>query len=533
MPNHTEEEKLKRAREVLARGNIIGQQAAKISGKSFTPTTFTAPTPSPTGAPPSPPTGTTPSGATINTITGELLAPAPTPVVAQVPPVITPSIQGDSIPVTEPQKVTPEVGSEFTKELDISIARLLGKETEAAKRVTERVTPLETQLGEINKQIKMLQSQDLAIEAEAEKRGVLQPFAEGEAARAKRQNAIEVLKLSAQAEGIRGDITLAERQIKRAVDLEFVETERDIRIKRQNVIANYDSFTPAQKKRADALLLELDRQDAFVAEQKKNKEEIGKIVVKGAEAGADNPTLKRAEQAGTAIEAAQILAPFLAKKEFAPGDVGEFQRIHGRTPTPEEFFEFQRKQRAEPAVPSDIQTFKSFFPNVDITTPAGQQQYLNWKARVEEAERKGEEPPITKATPEDRRTLIGGGLTDIMISNIEEGVRTIGIDAVLKDDYTDTQKVAIRKVYGVESKEITNAQLLQAAQAMKQADVENFFNARYTEDEINKFAKEAGFARFFKKRATERADYFASPKARKKLAELLGEQYKQQGFTIK
>ena len=30
----------------------------------------------------------------------------------------------------------------------------------------------------------------------------------------------------------------------------------------------------------------------------------------------------------------------------------------------------------------EIETFKSFFPNVDITTPAGQQQYLNWKART-------------------------------------------------------------------------------------------------------------------------------------------------------
>ena len=35
----------------------------------------------------------------------------------------------------------------------------------------------------------------------------------------------------------------------------------------------------------------------------------------------------------------------------------------------------------------DIADFKSFFPNVDITTPAGQQQFLNWQARVGEAGR--------------------------------------------------------------------------------------------------------------------------------------------------
>src|SRR3990167_1871026 len=143
------------------------------------------------------------------------------------------------------------------------------------------------------------------------------------------------------------------------------------------------------------------------------------------------------------------------------------------------------------------------------------------------------ETKSTALLSEDRRNLIGVNLNDEMIFNIEEGVRTIGIDKVLKDDYTDAQKAAIKKVYGIESKEVTQAQLLHAAQAMNAADVEDFFTSRYTEDEINKFAKDAGFAGLFKTRATERANYFTSSKARKKLAELLGKQYEQRGFTIK
>ena len=139
----------------------------------------------------------------------------------------------------------------------------------------------------------------------------------------------------------------------------------------------------------------------------------------------------------------------------------------------------------------------------------------------------------TKLTDENRRTLLGVNLTDEFISNIEEGVQTIGIEKVLEDDYTDEQKKAIREVYGKKVKEVNKKQITVAAQAMKEADVKNFFTARFTEDEISAFAKEAGFAGFFKKRATERADYFASPKAREKLAELLEEQYKQQGYTIK
>src|SRR3990167_585402 len=39
----------------------------------------------------------------------------------------------------------------------------------------------------------------------------------------------------------------------------------------------------------------------------------------------------------------------------------------------------------------DIADFKSFFPNVDITTPTGQQQFLNWKAKEAAAGRKGED----------------------------------------------------------------------------------------------------------------------------------------------
>ena len=50
---------------------------------------------------------------------------------------------------------------------------------------------------------------------------------------------------------------------------------------------------------------------------------------------------------------------------------------------------------------ADIKEFKSFFPNVDITTPEGQSQFLNWKARVGAAGR-GPEKPITSVQAFDR-----------------------------------------------------------------------------------------------------------------------------------
>ena len=356
MPSHTPEERTKK---LLEQGQVLGQKAAAITGIPFE-------------------SATTPSGAVVNVETGALVSPPSNaitgadliqqkqPIITTPPPIMTPNVQG--ITVAPPPKLA-EPKIDLVGELESEISKRFGGQIEAAKTLQERVTPLETQLDEISEQIKMLQSQDLAIEAEAEKRGVLQPFVEGEIARAKRQNAIEVLKLSARAAGIQGRISTAERQTKRAVDLEFAEAERDIRVKRQNVIANYDSFTPAQKKRADALLLELDRQDTFVTEQKKNREEVEKVVIKGAEAGADNVALEKAEQAKTAVEAAQILAPFLKKEE---------------------------------KVPTDIETFKTFFPNVDLKTFEGKEKFIEFKRELGEAGRKVTPPKVTERVVGDR-----------------------------------------------------------------------------------------------------------------------------------
>ena len=182
------------------------------------------------------------------------------------------------------------------------------------------------------------------------------------------------------------------------------------------------------------------------------------------------------------------------------------------------------------ATPGSIEEFKLLKGRM----PSSEQELNEFTASRRAAERKPEEgTKPTKLTIEDRRDLIGTNLTDEMISNIEEGVRTIGIDKVLEDNYTDDQKKAIQKVYGKKIKEVTSSQILAAAQAMGIKDVENFFRARFTEDELKTFAKEAGFAGFFTRKTKEISNYLSSPKAREKLSELLKEQYKQQGYTIK
>lgn len=418
----------------------------------------------------------------------------------------------NSIPFPQPTSQTETVQTDLLRRtLEIS-EKLTGKK--AAQIKAEEVAGVpgyQKELRDITSQIQTLQKEAAAIplqlQEEAKGRGItaggLQPIEAG----LLRQNTIKALGLSAIAQTIQGNLALAQQQANRAVELEFAPMEAQLDFLKTAYNMNKDVLEREDKKRADALGLFIRERERLIAERKDAATEARKMA---ANAVANNPGNKDALLAANMVMDLNPLDPDYAKKVFQL--VGQYQA---------------KKEELS----TDIKEFKAFFPNVDITTSAGKQQFLDWKAQMAAGRKpKGIE---TRITSEDRRTLIGSGLTDVMISNIEKGVRTIGIEEVLKDDYTDKQRAAIRKIYGAEVKEVMNEQILQAAKAMSVVDVENYFRARYTEDELKEFAEEAGFAGFFTRKATEIANYLVSPKAREKLAELLSEEYRKQGFTIK
>ena len=276
-----------------------------------------------------------------STITSGDLTTISAPKITLPTPIQFPDIS--AIPITEPkQKALPAQETDFTKrigELETLITRAGEKGIETQRRTGEATFEPERQIVEINKQLKMLQAEDLKLKEQAEKRNVLEPFAAGEEQRARRNLAIEAIRLSATSEALQGNIVLAERQARRAVETEFAETARDIQIKRQNIVDNYDLLTPVQKKRADALLLQLDRQDEFVKQQRAVREAIEKKAIEVAASGkATNKDIEQVRSAKDEIEATRLAEPFLrkeAREEFATGTIGEFQRIFGRTPTHE------------------------------------------------------------------------------------------------------------------------------------------------------------------------------------------------------
>lgn len=210
-------------------------------------------------------------------------------------------------PIPNVSVSTPSVPAETPSPLISKIEGLVseskGKATDLASSVETATNPYAKQLNELNTQIAMHQATSLERQQKALQSGETQGYALGEANVRERTDAIEALKLSALAEGMRGNIALAEGQATRAINAKYAEKDKEIEIARNNIINNYDKFTAAEKKRADATLLRLDKDDAFVKAQKEEDKEIQKIGLKLAENGADMATVQKVLNTGSVDEA--------------------------------------------------------------------------------------------------------------------------------------------------------------------------------------------------------------------------------------
>lgn len=368
MPSHTEAEKLKRAREVLEQGNVIGQSAQKFAESQrikapFTPTTFTTSTPT---------TATTPSGTTVNAITGELLKPAPE-IKFETAPQPKPAFPTDQLSAEIPEvklgKVETEL-SDFIKDIQKIREQTLGESAFRTEQETATGLPelRKTQL-DLSNQLRTLQAEakSLEITPKFEERNVLAPFAEGERARAIRDVTARALIVSANLQAAQGNIATALEQVDRAVAAKYgpKKEELDIKLRNLELALKDPRLTAEQKARAEAQTKRQEAEKNQLDIKRDNAKKVGEIAVKAAEGGADAITLQKIQQLALSdnpnpVEATQLAVPFLKKEEKVSTGV-------------------------------DLAEFKAFFPNVDITTPAGRQQFLDFQRQKGEAERKEEE----------------------------------------------------------------------------------------------------------------------------------------------
>lgn len=132
----------------------------------------------------------------------------------------------------------------------------------------------QTQLQDVNSQLQALQKEALAIplqlQEQATGRGVtaggLAPIQTGQL----RQNAIKSLTLSAIGQTLQGNIANAQATAQRAVDLEFAPLEAELNTLKTAYEMNKDRLNRQDKKRADALNLQIAERTRLLELAKSN-----------------------------------------------------------------------------------------------------------------------------------------------------------------------------------------------------------------------------------------------------------------------
>lgn len=295
-------------------------------------------------------------------ITGDDLTPS-TPVDYETPPE-TPVAPPPPVPApTPPVEPTPQ-----EKNISDLIAELTAGPSVAGEKAAFEVEQEEAaglgvlkqaeqdytaQLSQIEAEFKNVESR---MQIGAEGRGItkagLAPITMAEQRKLSiRANTVGALLAAAQ-----GKVTFAQSQIDTAVKNKFAqaEAERTAKIENLALLLKDPNLTIEQKNRADAQKAKLEKEKEDEATKKADTKTVMDWATKASANGATP------EQAQTIMDIAlsddpdlekafELFAPFSAKEEKPTGDVA---------------------------------TFKQFFPDVDVSTPEGQQQYLNWKART-------------------------------------------------------------------------------------------------------------------------------------------------------
>ena len=267
---------------------------------------------------------TTSTGVQVDLTTGQPITPAslqPTSPLTVAPNVPSSLPDVKNIPITEPGKEATPPGSTFDTSAEDLMAQLEGRSVKS--EISVQTTTQQKQLNDINTQIRMHQARALARQEEALNRpgGTLE-YASLEAQKIARTDAIKGIELSALAQAAQGNLALATELATNSVDEKYKEIERQLKAKRNNIISNYDSFSPTDKKRADALLLRIDAEDAFVKEKKKNESDLKTIGNTAAANGAPISLVNQAIATGDTVKANAMLAPYVGTKTNQIGTGG-------------------------------------------------------------------------------------------------------------------------------------------------------------------------------------------------------------------
>lgn len=293
-----------------------------FTGITIPPSSLAAPSVAPTSTPVTPASA---QDGVISAITGVKIgapAPAPTAAVSTTPGAISvgglarpqaPVVPKQSAPVPPIQVPIPAASitpvapqTDFAKQLQDLETEALGKSVDKTNSENSATAPIQSQIDELNSQITTSTANLLNTENDIAHGGGDTSFQGGLATNAKAAQAATALLLTARVSALKGDLTTAKQQADDAIEAKYAQVTQDTQTARQNIMDNFDSMTPEQQKSAQDTLLEIDKGDSFVADQKANEKAIQDVVIKAAGNGASTDLLHRISSAKTPADATKI-----------------------------------------------------------------------------------------------------------------------------------------------------------------------------------------------------------------------------------
>lgn len=239
-----------------------------------------------------------------------------------------------------PQETAPTSADDFISDLEEGITRREDRNRESDIR--SEAAGAEKQVREKQKELSLLQIEAQEAEQRALQRGETLGFASGESRRVLANYAFKEMRVAAELQALQGNYDLALTLGERAVDQRYQDEDEDLRIRRNNIINNWDTFTEAEKKEAEETLARLDVEDAFLKERKALDRAIGEWKIKAAATGrASNAQLRQFDTFTTEADAAKYASQFINDTPLSTTNLDEvltinqidqFRRSYGWTP---------------------------------------------------------------------------------------------------------------------------------------------------------------------------------------------------------
>lgn len=117
-----------------------------------------------------------------------------------------------------------------------------------------------------------------------------------------RQNAIQALSVSAQAQAVQGNIALAQQQVDRAIALEFEPEERKLAFLQQAYQFNREDLERVDKKRADLMGIQIEERKRVLDLQKNDKSAAMALATAAVQYFPNDPTAQNAAQKVAALD---------------------------------------------------------------------------------------------------------------------------------------------------------------------------------------------------------------------------------------